>query len=234
MYSKLCDKIISSPNHSGKRKHNIDTITIHTMGFNGTIEDCGRVFSKKDSKASSNYGIDSDGRIAGYVDEDNRSWCSSSSSNDNRAITIEVASLTSSYPWKCSDAAYQSLIKLLVDICKRNNISELKWKNDKSLIGKPELQNMTVHRWFANKACPGDYLMSIMSEIAEEVNYRMNRYHYVEDIPEGLYRDTVNKWIKDGVLSGRGKEDGKTIIDLTEDMIRCNIIAERMISNGEH
>ena len=122
MYSSLCNKIIRSPNHSGKRNHSIDTITIHTMAGNLTIESCGALFSNKARQASSNYGIDSDGRIAGYVDEDNRSWCTSSSSNDNRAVTIEVASKTNKEPFEITEAAYQSLISLLVDICKRNKI----------------------------------------------------------------------------------------------------------------
>ena len=72
-----------------------------------------------------------------YVEEKDRSWCSSNGANDNRAITIEVASDTTS-PYKVTDAAFNSLIKLLADICKRNNIKSLKWKADKNLIGHPE------------------------------------------------------------------------------------------------
>lgn len=107
-----------------------------------------------------------------YVEEKDRSWCSSSASNDNRAITIEVASDTK-HPYKVRDAAYKALIDLCTDICKRNGIKELKWKADKSLIGKVEQQNMTVHRWFANKACPGDYLYNLHGQIAAEVNARL-------------------------------------------------------------
>lgn len=94
------------------------------------------------------------------VEEKDRSWCSSSGSNDHRAITIEVASDTT-HPYAVKEAAYKGLIDLLVDICRRNGIKELKWKADKNLIGKPDQQNMTVHRWFANKACPGDYLYNL-------------------------------------------------------------------------
>ena len=106
------------------------------------------------------------------VEEKDRSWCSSSASNDNRAITIEVASDTT-HPYKVTDAAYQALITLLADICKRNGIKSLRWKADKSLIGKVEQQNMTVHRWFAPKACPGDYLYNLHGQIAAEVNKRL-------------------------------------------------------------
>jgi hypothetical protein len=117
--------------------------------------------------------IGKDGRIALIVDEADRSWCTSNRDNDHRAITIEVAS-GNKHPYTVTAAAYESLINLLVDICKRNpGIGELRWKADKSLIGHPEKQNMTVHRWFANKACPGEYLYSRHSQIAAEVNKRL-------------------------------------------------------------
>ena len=168
--SKLINYTKRSPNHSGLRTHAIDTITIHCMAGNLTVETCGAVFASRSRQASSNYGIGSDGRIGLYVDEKNRSWCSSSPANDQRAITIEVANDGGAPDWHVSDKAMKSLIKLCADICRRNGIKKLLWKNDKSLIGQVDKQNMTVHRWFAAKACPGDYLMSKHSYIAEEVN----------------------------------------------------------------
>lgn len=168
-YTKL------SPNHSGKRKHAIDTISIHCMAGNLTVETCGELFANPNRKASSNYGIGSDGRIGLYVEECNRSWCTSSASNDNRAITIEVANNGGAdRGWPVSDAAYQSLIKLLVDICQRNGIKKLLWKGDKSLIGQVDKQNMTVHRWFAAKSCPGDWLYNRHGQIAEAVNAKLS------------------------------------------------------------
>ena len=166
-YTKL------SPNHSGKRKHTIDTISIHCMAGNLSVERCGELFQNKERQASSNYGIGSDGRIGLYVDEANRSWCTSSASNDNRAVTIEVANTVAKDPWPVSDAAYKSLIDLLVDICQRNGIPKLLWKGDKNLVGQVDRQNMTVHRWFAAKACPGDWLYSRHGQIAAEVNKRL-------------------------------------------------------------
>jgi len=144
------------------------------MAGNLSVESCGNLFANPARKASSNYGIGSDGRIALYVDEANRSWCTSSSSNDNRAITIEVANTVTADPWPVSDKAYASLINLLVDICKRNNIKALLWKADKNLIGQIHKQNMTVHRWFAAKSCPGDWLYNRHGQIADEVNKRLN------------------------------------------------------------
>lgn len=162
-----------SPNKTSPRNHIIDTITIHCMAGNLSVESCGNVFANKSRQASSNYGIGSDGRIAMYVEEKDRSWASSSSSNDNRAITIEVANDGGAPNWHVSDKAMKSLINLLVDICKRNNIKELKWKADKSLIGQVDKQNMTVHRWFKNKSCPGDYLYGKHSYIAKQVNKKL-------------------------------------------------------------
>lgn len=161
-----------SPNKTSPRNHVIDTITIHCVVGQVSVERIGEIFKNASRQASSNYGIGYDGKIGMYVEEKDRSWCSSSRSNDNRAITIEVASDTS-HPYKVTDEAYRSLINLVEDICRRNGIKELKWKADKSLIGQVDKQNMTVHRWFANKACPGEYLYDLHSDIAEKVNGRL-------------------------------------------------------------
>ena len=171
--SPLVDYTKISPNKTSPRNHKIDTITIHCVVGQCSVEALGSLFSSTSSKSSSNYGIGYDGKIGMYVEEKDRSWCSSNAANDHRAITIEVASDTK-HPYAVNDKAYNALIELLVDICKRNDIKELKWKGDKSLIGQIDKQNMTVHRWFANKACPGDYLYERHSDIANKVNRKLN------------------------------------------------------------
>lgn len=172
--SSLVDYKKISPNKNSPRNHKIDTITIHCVVGQCSVETLGSIFSKSSKGASSNYGIGPDGRIGMYVEEKDRSWCSSNADNDNRAITIEVASDTKE-PYAVTDAAYKSLIELLVDICKRNNIKELKWRGDSSLIGQVDKQNMTVHRWFATyKTCPGTYLYERHGAIAEAVNKKLN------------------------------------------------------------
>lgn len=161
-----------SPNRTSPRNHKIDTITIHCMACDLSIDRCGAVFAKRTRMASSNYGVGSDGRVGLYVEEKDRSWCSSNKANDHRAITIEVACEPVA-PYKVTDAAMAALIELVADICRRNDIKQLLWKGDKSLIGQVDKQNMTVHRWFAKKACPGDYLYNKHGFIAAEVNKRL-------------------------------------------------------------
>lgn len=170
--SSLVDYVKISPYKNSPRNHKIDTVTIHCMVAQWSPERCGEEFSSKHRRASSNYGIGPDGRIGMYVEEKDRSWCSSNAANDHRAITIEVASDTK-HPYAVTNAAYKALIELLVDICKRNDIKELKWKGDKNLIGQIDKQNMTVHRWFAKKSCPGEYLYERHGDIAKQVNARL-------------------------------------------------------------
>lgn len=154
------------------RNHDIDTFTIHCYVGQASVESMGAWFTNPSARASCNYGIGSDGRIGLFVEEKDRSWCSSNPSNDNRAITIECA-CDYDPPNAINEKVYASLIALCTDICKRNGIKELKWVGDKSLIGRIDLQNMTVHRWFANKACPGEYIYNRLGQIAKEVNTRL-------------------------------------------------------------
>lgn len=172
--SSLVDVTILSPNTYGFRTHTLDTITIHCTAGQTTAKNLGNLFAKKSRRASSNYGIGYDGSIGLYVSEAKASQCSSNKANDQRAITIEVSS-TNKDPYPVTAEAYKALIKLLTDICRRNpTIGKLKWHGDKKLIGKVSEQNMTVHRWFAAKACPGDYLYSRMGRIAAEVNANLD------------------------------------------------------------
>ena len=166
-YTKL------SPNHSGKRTKKIDTVTIHCMAGQLSVESCGALFAKSSKGASSNYGIGPDGRIALYVDEGNRSWCTSSNANDQRAVTIEVAS-DATHPYAVNSKAYDALLDLVTDICKRNGITKLVWSTVKTnRVNHAGGCNMTVHRDYAAKACPGDYLYNLHDEIAAEVNKRL-------------------------------------------------------------
>lgn len=165
-YSKI------SPNKSSPRNHEIDTITIHCIVGQWTAKQGCDYFAQTKRQASANYVVGKDGSIGLSVDEADRSWCSSNAANDNRAVTIEVASDTT-HPYKVTDAAYSALLDLITDICRRNGIKKLLWQADKSLIGQVDKQNMTVHRWFANKACPGDYLYNLHPQIAAEVNKRL-------------------------------------------------------------
>ena len=161
-----------SPNQSGTRNHSIDRISPHCVVGQCNIESLGNWFALSSTQASSNYGIGKDGRIGLFVPESNRSWCTSSNANDQRAVTIECASDTFA-PYAMTDAVYQSLIKLCTDICKRNGKKKLLWFNDKnkSLNYNPAADEMviTVHRWFAAKSCPGDWLYNRLGDLALKV-----------------------------------------------------------------
>lgn len=169
-YTKL------SPNHSGQRTHAIDRITPHCVVGQCSVETLGNIFAPTERQASCNYCIGADGRVGMYCEEKNRSWCSSSSANDQRAITIECASDTN-HPYAFKDVVYNKLIELCVDICKRNGKTKLLWlgDKDKTLAYNPAANEMvlTVHRWFANKSCPGDWMYQRMGDLAAKVTAKL-------------------------------------------------------------
>ena len=191
-YTKL------SPNHSGLRTHSIDRITPHCVVGQCSVETLGNIFLPASRQASSNYGIGVDGRVGMYVEEKNRSWCSSSSANDQRAVTIECAS-DATEPYAFKDVVYQKLIALCVDICKRNGKKKLLWlgDKDKTLSYEPKSDEMvlTVHRWFANKSCPGSWMYARMGDLAAKVTAQLGggasedtETDYPEKLTEGYYR----------------------------------------------
>ncbi len=165
-----------SPNHSGKRTHAIDRISIHCVVGHLSLQTIGACFAPASRQASCNYGVDDNGNVGMYVEECNRSWCTSSNANDQRAVTIETAS-DKTHPYKVTDAALAGLIELCTDICRRNGKTKAIWFGDKtkSLAYQPKANEIvfTVHRWFANKSCPGDYLYGKHGYIADEVNKRL-------------------------------------------------------------
>lgn len=185
-YTKL------SPNHSGQRTHSIDRITPHCVVGQCSVETLGSIFYPTSRQASCQYGIGSDGRIGMYVEEKNRSWCSSSNANDQRAITIECASDTTE-PYAMNSKVYDALIKLCVDICKRNGKKKLIWlgDKDKTLNYNPKSDEMviTVHRWFANKSCPGNWLYARLGDLAAKVTAQLAGTTTTPETPTAsLYR----------------------------------------------
>ena len=162
-----------SPNRTSPRKNKIDTITIHCVVGQCSVETLGAIFAPSSRQASSNYGVGYDGRFGMYCEEKDRSWCSASAANDNRAITIEVASDTTE-PYAVNDKAYAALLDLVTDICRRNGIKKLVWSTKKSeRVNHLNGCNLTVHRDYANKSCPGNYLYERQGAIAAEVNKRL-------------------------------------------------------------
>lgn len=234
--SPLVDYTRISPNKYIGRTHEIDEVTIHCVVGQCSVETLGNVFAPESRKASCNYGVGYDGRIGMYVEEKDTSWCTSSYANDKRSVTIEVASDTK-HPYAVTSAAYESLLDLLVDICKRNpGIGTLKWEADKSLIGQTDKQNMTVHRWFDNKSCPGDYLYNRHAEIAAEVNKRLGSDQVISEevvqaaaiLSEGDYvtikagakyydGKAVPKWVRDKQWIVHSVKNNRAIINKSVD-----------------
>lgn len=241
--SPLVSYTLISPNKTVPRKNSIDRISIHCVVGQCTVETLGAIFAPTTKQASSNYGVGKDGRIGMYVEEKDRSWCTSSAANDNRAVTIEVASDTTS-PYAVNDTAFAALLDLVTDICQRNGKKKLLWfgDKDKTLAYTPAADEMvlTVHRWFANKSCPGDYLYNRHAEIATTVTARLNpkeetpveekRYNAVAELPE-YAKPTIVKLIDGGMLQGGGgakDEDGRPAdLDLSLDMVRLLVIHDR-------
>ena len=178
--SSLATYTLISPNKNSPRNHKIDTISIHCFVGQVTAKSgCNAgTFTKYDPNngASCNYVVGHDGSIGLCVEEKDRSWCTSSVANDHRAVTIATASETKD-PYKVTSAAYAALLDLVTDICRRNGAKKLLWFGDKAktLAYAPKSGEMvmTVHRWFANKSCPGDYLYNLHGEIAAEVTKRL-------------------------------------------------------------
>lgn len=213
-YTKL------SPNHSGLRTHGIDRISPHCVVGQCTAEGLGDWFYATSTQASSNYGIDKDGRIGMYVEEKNRSWCTSSNANDQRAITIECASDTTE-PYTMHEVVYDRLIDLCIDICKRNGKKKLLWfgDKDKSLNYEPKADEMliTVHRWFANKSCPGNWLYARLGDLAAKVTARLGGAN-AEVIPSGMQAREFQNLTEAQVIA-------KTGVLFTADQKKSGILA---------
>lgn len=217
-YTKL------SPNYTSGRV-NYTRITPHCIVGQLTAKQCGDIFTPRSRKASSNYGIGKDGEVAMYVEEKNRSWCSSSAANDTRAITIECAcDLTS--PFAMNDKVWNTLIRLCADICRRHGKNKLLWLGSKTAalnyVPKSNEMVLTAHRWFNNTACPGDWLYGREGSLASQVNAVLSGSEVAAPThqPEIVVEDkldedgivgykTVAKWQKilgtpvDGEISGQ-------------------------------
>ena len=193
-----------SPNQSGKRSRAIDRITPHCVVGQCTAEALGALFANPGRQASSNYGIDRDGRVGMYVEEDCVSWCSSSGANDGRAVTIECA-LDVDAPWAFRQIVFDTLIDLCVDICKRNCKKKLLWFGDKDVTlaytPSPDEMILTVHRWFAQdgRRCPGDWCYERLPILAEKVTSKLNPE------PETHWYDEAMKWAEDNKIMMDGR-----------------------------
>ena len=224
--SPLVTDVLLSSKHS-VRRHKIDTVTVHCFVGQVTAQEGLEFFRNTPRKASANYVVGRDGSIGLCVEEKYRAWTSggslkaggmTGSENDHRAVTIEVA-CDPEHPFAVTTEAYAALIRLLADICRRNGIEELKWRGDKTLVGQIDKQNMTVHRWFDNRACPGDFLYRRHGELAREVNYILKNWEEemtaeevkkiarqeIEAYLEGLKSEPADQWAEDDLAWAKDK-----------------------------
>lgn len=217
-YSGLVSYVRISPNRTSPRYRSIKNIIVHHMAGNLSVETCGNVFAPSSRQASSNYGIGSDGRIACYVQEEDRAW-TTGNQIDHDSITIEVADDVIGGSWHSSAAAMQSLVKLCADICRRHGF-RLNYTGGKS-------GNLLMHKWYQATDCPGAYLESQFPWIAQETNKLIDDPNYSVPSPVGGITittptapgsisvdgscgpDTVKKWqavmgtTVDGIVSGQ-------------------------------
>lgn len=209
--STLTNFTVLSPNHSGLRKSKITRITPHCVVGQLSADAVAASFKKPVRQASANYVIGKDGEICQCVLEENRSWCSSNADNDNRAVTIECAS-DNFAPYKMSDTVYRKLIDLMTDICRRNRIRKLIWIPNKQKALNYAVKDgeclITVHRWFAAKDCPGDWLFTRLGEVADTVTSRLKevRPSTVYLIQCGVFRIAKNARIRANDLEEAGFE----------------------------
>lgn len=159
--SKLVNKtILTSVNYSkGRSGKKISEITIHHCAGVMTIEGIGNLFKQGSREVSAHYGIGNDGRIGQYVDESNTAWTNTHWASNCRAVTIETSNSKVGGDYPVSDKALNSLIKLVADIAKRNNLGTL-----------VKGVNVTWHSMYYATACPGNYLRSKMDYIVNEAN----------------------------------------------------------------
>lgn len=176
--SKLASVTKISPNRNSPRNHSIDRITPHCVVGQASVESVLNLFANTGRQASSNYVIGNDARVGLCVSESDRSWCSSSPANDNRAVTIECAS-DNYYPYAFNWVVYLKLVDLCVDICQRNGKTKLLWLGHCNYEPRSNEMLLTVHRWFASTSCPGDWLMERMSDLASRVNAKLNDRDYL-------------------------------------------------------
>ena len=175
MFSKLVNDVLISPKCNSRDGRKISRITIHHSAGVSTAADMLYYFYTTNKDASANYVIGNDGLIGGCVPEEFRAWTSGSWDNDSQAITIEVSNSVYGDPWPVGTAAWNSMIKLCVDICRRHGFRL--WTDKENKTG-----SLTAHRWFQPTACPGTYLYDRFEKICDEVNKVLDYDKKVDDL----------------------------------------------------
>lgn len=209
--SPLVSYVRISPNTSGLRNKPIDMFTPHCVVGQATVQTLGNIFANPKRQASSNYGIGTNGDYGMYCEEKNRSWCSSSSANDNRAVTVECAS-DAKDPYAFNQKVYSALIQLGADVCKRNGKDKILWLGSKEATWnyKPKSNEMllSVHRWYDKRSCPGDWLYSRMDDLANKINICLGSQPIPTPVPTPVPTPTPTSGIILGKYYYKGVDYG--------------------------
>lgn len=228
--SKLVERArLSSYCTRGRGGKAIDRITVHCVVGQLQVDRILAVFQDPNKRCSANYCIDTDGSVGMAVEEIDTSWCSSSTQNDRRAVTIECAS-DALKPYAVNDTVWARLVELCVDVCRRNGKKKLLWLEEKAVTlayaPAPDEMVLTVHRWFANKACPGEFLMGKMGELAATVTKAL-----ADEASEKWYEEARSWAVKTGITkTGDRPEEPATRAEVWEMLFRARASGDPSVS----
>lgn len=152
----------------GRAGYKINGIVVHHAAST-SLSSIGTVFSDPERRASAQYGVGGK-EIHQYVSEANTAWHCGNWYGNHATVGIETTNSTGSPNWKVADQTLETLIKLVADIAKRNNLGKL-W-----LDPSADYPTLSGHKdWYgAATACPGPYLypkLQYIADKANEINY---------------------------------------------------------------
>ena len=226
--SSLCSGYVpaSTSNYTqGRKGYKVCKITPHHMAGVLSGEQCARIFQRGNRGASANYCIGNDGDIVCSVEEENRAWTSSNRANDCQAITIEVSNSSVGGDYPISEKAWNSLVNLCVDICKRYNFKLV-------YDGTPN-GSLTRHNMFANTNCPGKYLQSRFQELANTVNAILDGGNAPTPAPSAAKKS--NEEIAEEVIAGKwgnGEDRKNRLTNASYNYSEIQSIVNQKLSGG--
>lgn len=148
----------------GRAGYKIKGIVIH-HAVTTNISAVDATFANPSRRASAHYTV-SGKEIHQHVSEANTAWHCGNWYGNHATVGIETVNSTLAPDYKVSDESLNTLIKLVADIAKRNNLGKLK------IDPKADYPTLSGHKdWYgAATACPGPYLYPKLQYIADKAN----------------------------------------------------------------